>query len=394
MKIVQINITCGNGSTGKICVGISKLLNNNGIENYVLYSIGESDLPNGIKCTQSLHKFQSLQSHILGNYGFNSSKTTKNIIKELDRIQPDVVHLHNLHGHNCNLELLMNYFREKKTRLIWTFHDCWTFTAYCPHFVMAKCEKWKDGCHNCVQSRNFSWFIDRSPWLYSKKKTVFSGLNITIVTPSQWLEDVVKDSFMKEYPVEVIHNGIDTSTFQYTPSEFRKRYGIPEDRYILLGVAIKWVPRKGADVFIRLAQRLDPDKFQIVLVGTDDRIDRCLPPDIISIHRTENQRELAEIYSAADLFVNPTREEVLGLVNLESLACGTPVITYRTGGSPECVDDKSGMVVERNDEEALYRAILKIEAERPFTPEDCRKKALEFSEKEKYLEYLQMYFRS
>lgn len=391
MKIVQINSFCGNGSTGKICVGISKLLCAKGIENYILYASGDSDYPYGIKCAEPLPKLQALRSRILGNYGFNSRKSTQRLIGELERIGPDVVHLHNLHAHNCNLEMLMGYFREKGTKLVWTFHDCWAFTAYCPHFVMAGCDQWKTGCHHCVQSRSFSWFADRSSWLYEKKKAAFSGLNMTIVTPSQWLADLVKESFLKDYPVMVVNNGINLDVFKPTASVFRKKHGIPEEKFILLGVAIQWIPRKGADVFIRLAKRLDPKKFQIVLVGTDDDIDRQLPENVISIHRTANQAELAEIYTAADLFVNPTREEVFGLVNVEALACGTPVLTFRTGGSPECIDEMSGAVVDCDDEDALYEQILRIAHTHPYSTDDCISRAGRFSEEKKFAEYIELY---
>ncbi len=391
MKVVQINSVCGFGSTGKICVGISKVLCAQGIENYILYCSGNSDYPYGIKCAEPFPKLQALRSRVLGNYGFNSRKTTNRLIQELDRIAPDVVHLHNLHGHNCNLEMLMAYFREKKTKLVWTFHDCWAFTAYCPHFVMAKCDKWKTGCHHCSQRRTFSWFFDRSSWLYEKKKQAFSGLDLTIITPSRWLADLVNESFLGNYPVCVVNNGIDLTVFKPTPSVFREKHGIPAEKFLLLGVAIGWHPRKGADVFIRLAQRLDPERFQIVMVGTDDDIDRQLPENIISIHRTANQAELAEIYTAADLFVNPTREEVLGLVNIESLACGTPVLTFRTGGSPECMDAKTGCVVDCDDEEALYSEINRISIYRPFLASDCTKRAMVFDENLKYKEYVQLY---
>lgn len=394
MKVVQINAVCGYGSTGKICVGISRVLCEQGIENYILYCSGSSDYPLGIKCSGPLPKLQALRSRILGNYGFNSRRTTRMLIRELERIGPDVVHLHNLHGHNCDLEMLMEYFREKKTKLVWTFHDCWAFTAYCPHFVMAGCEKWRTGCHRCSQRRTFSWFFDRSRWLYEKKKQAFSGLDLTIVTPSRWLAGLVKESFLKDYLVVVVNNGIDLDVFKPTPSDFRAKHGIREDQFLLLGVAIGWHPRKGADVFVRLAKRLAPERFRIVMVGTDDETDKQLPDNIISIHRTANQAELAEIYTAADLFVNPTREEVFGLVNVESLACGTPVLTYRTGGSPECIDDKCGSVVDCDDEEALYREIIRICGKTPFTLSSCLNRAGQFDEDAKYCEYMQLYVNS
>ena len=393
MKVVQINTVCGFGSTGKICVGISKVLCNQNIENYILYCSGNSDYPYGIKCTERFPKLQALRSRILGNYGFNSRRTTKRLIEELEKVSPDIVHLHNLHGHNCNLEMLMDYFRSKRIKLVWTFHDCWAFTAYCPYFDMAQCDKWKTGCHHCVQSRTFSWFADRSTWLYERKKTAFSGLDLTIVTPSQWLANLVKESFLKDYPVVVINNGIDLDVFHPRASDFRARHGIPEDKFILLGVAIQWAPRKGADVFMRLAGRLDPDKFQIVLVGTDDKIDRRLPPNVISIHRTANQVELAEIYSAVDLFVNPTREENYPTVNMESIACGNPVLTFRTGGSPEILNESTGMVVDCDDEQALFQSILDIERDKTFSRTDCKSPALDFDENRKFREYKTLYER-
>ena len=391
MKVVQINTVCGFGGTGKICVGISKVLCNQNIENYILYCSGNSDYPYGIKCTERFPKLQALRSRILGNYGFNSRRTTKRLIEELEKVSPDIVHLHNLHGHNCNLEMLMDYFRSKRIKLVWTFHDCWAFTAYCPYFDMAKCDKWKTGCHHCVQSRTFSWFADRSTWLYERKKTAFSGLDLTIVTPSQWLANLVKESFLKEYPVVVINNGIDLDVFRPRASDFRARYGIPADKFILLGVAIEWVPRKGADVFIRLAERLDSDKFQIVLVGTDDKIDRQLPPNVISIHRTANQIELAEIYSAADLFVNPTREENYPTVNMESIACGTPVLTFCTGGSPEILDEHTGVVVDCDDEETLHHTITQIELQPFFKMDDLKTRRSHLDQYDKFQKYVNLY---
>lgn len=392
MKIVQINSVCGKGSTGKICVAISELLIQKEIENYIFYVSKSSNYPLGINYMSGVNmKLQALKSRILGNYGYNSRFATLKLLKELDSISPDIVHLHNLHSHNVNLEMLSSYLKEKRIKVFWTFHDCWAFTAYCPHFVMAKCDKWKVGCHHCIQRKTFSWFFDRSAWVYEKKKKCFEGLDLTIVTPSKWLADLVKESFFKDYPVKVIHNGIDLNVFCCRNSDFRERYGIAKDQFMILGVADKWVPRKGPDVFIELAKRLD-DKFKIVLVGTDDIVDKQLPSNIISVHRTTNQVELAEIYTAADLFVNPTREEVFGLVNVEANACGTPALMYRTGGSPECIDKKSGSVVECDDVEALYQEIIRIYQTKPFNKTDCILNAKRFQERIKYEEYVSLYF--
>lgn len=390
-KIVQINTTCGVGSTGKIAVSISELLTDRGIENNILFSTATNGYGLGIACGKPGYtKIQALKSRILGNYGFNSHAETKRIIAELERLSPSVVLLHNLHGHDCNLEMLFSYFRQKQTKLVWVFHDCWTFTGYCTHFTYAKCDRWKNACHHCTQRKQFSWFFDRSATLYQRKKALFSELDLTIVTPSQWLADLVMQSFLKEYPVKVIHNGIDLSVFRPTPSDFREKYHIPEEKFVLLGVAFGWGKRKGLDVFVELTRRLDPEKYQIVLVGTDDAVDKTLPKNILSIHRTQNQQELAEVYTAADLFVNPTREDNYPTVNMEAIACGTPVVTFDTGGSPESVDEGTGVVVECDDVDAMEQEIIRISHTSPFDTDTCVSKAKSFDGAARFEEYLNL----
>ena len=391
MNIVQINTTCGFGSTGKICVGISNLLSKDNVENYILCS-KSNGYPLGIVCSNELdQKLQALKSKVFGNYGFNSNHATSKIIEALDRINPDIVHLHNIHGHDCNIEVLFSYFKEKKTKLIWTFHDCWSFTGYCTYFTMTNCDKWQDKCNDCVQRKNFSWFFDRSAELFEKKKKLFSGLDLTIVTPSQWLADLVKQSLLKDYPVKVVNNGINIETFQPANSDFRQKNNL-ENKKLILGISNVWEKRKGLDVFIELANRL-PDDYRIVLVGTNDQTDKILPPNIISIHRTNNQKELAEIYTAADLFVIPTREENYPTVNMEALACGTPVLTFRTGGSPEIIDETCGSVVDCDDIDDMEREIIRICEEKPYTKEACIKKAQEFDQNERFKEYVKLYER-
>lgn len=391
MKIVQINTTCGAGSTGKICVAVSELLTQSGVENHILYTSGHSEHPAGKKYMSAPEvKLQALKSRVLGNYGFQSKQATRRLLEELDRIAPDIVHLHNLHGHNVHLGDLLTYLKTKKIKVFWTFHDCWAFTGYCPHYDMIGCARWQTGCGQCPQRNRFSWFFDRSYALYEKKKQLLTGLDLTIITPSEWLAEQVKQSFLQDCPVQVIRNGINLSVFQPEKSDFREKYGIAEDKLILLGVAFDWGQRKGLDVFLHLAQKLDPDKFQIVLVGTDDSVDKQLPSNIISIHRTANQAELVEIYTAADLLVNPTREDTFPTVNMESLACGTPVLTFRTGGSPEMLDEQTGRVVECDDEEALYQALLSM-AEHPVGRADCLRRATQFDEKDRFREYVTLY---
>lgn len=393
MKVLQINATYGSGSTGKICYSVAKLMDKENIENLTLYSQGELKAENAVKIkNKNYYKIQALKSRIFGNYGFNSSSATKEIIRQIKEFSPDIVHLHNIHGHNVNLKTLFTFFKKNpQIKLFWTFHDCWAFTAYCPHYTMAKCYKWQSECSHCKLRKEYSWFFDKSKKLFNRKKELFTGLNLTIVTPSEWLAGEVKKSFMKDYPVKVINNGIDLSVFKPTESNFREKHGIGNDKFLLSGVAFGWGERKGLDVFIELSRRLDKNKYAIVLVGGNAETDKLLPKDIISIHRTQNQTELAEIYTACDLFVNPTREENYPTVNMESIACGTPVITFKTGGSPEIINEKTGAVVDCDDINGLIKEIERIRKERPFTKEDCVLRAEEFDADKKFKEYIELY---
>lgn len=388
MRVVQINLTARNGGTGRVCHGISSVLNENNIENYTLFSSGNSENPCEIKYTTDLkRKINAIISKVRGNYGFNSHLMTKKLIAQLEKIKPDIVHLHNLHAHNVNLKMLFNYFKKNpQIKLFWTFHDCWTFTGYCPHFDMIGCEKWKSGCGECPQKKHYSWFFDKSKKLYNQKKKLFTGLNLTIITPSKWLANIVKQTFFKDYEIKVINNGIDLNVFKPTESNFRRENNL-ESKYIVLGVADGWNKRKGLDAFIELAKIL-PDKYQIVLVGTNEKIDKLLPKNIISIHKTHSTEELAKIYTASDVFVNCTREETFGMVNIEALACGTPVATFNVGGCIECIDDGCGAVVNKNDIDAMHKKIVGIcERERIFEI-NCITRAKKFDNMKKISEYI------
>jgi len=391
VRVVQINATANEGGTGRVCAGLSRILTRSGIENYTLCVSGEAKNPSEIKYAKGFEiKLQALLARIFGNYGFNSRIMTKRLISHLDRIKPNIVHLHNLHGHNANLKMLFEYFKKNpQIKLFWTFHDCWSFTGYCMYYELADCEKWKGKCSKCPQRKAYSWFFDKSTALQVKKKELFDGLDITITTPSQWLAEVVKQTYFANNDIRVIHNGVDMEAFKPTENDFRKERAI-QDKHIVLGVAANWTKRKGLEDFIELSRRL-PSEYQIVLVGTNDEIDKLLPDSIISIHKTNDKTELAKLYTAADVFVNPTKEEVFGLVNIEALACGTPVVTYNTGGSPECVDENSGIVVPKNDINALESAITHVCRDKPFSKEDCLARAKEFDEKEKFKEYIGLY---
>lgn len=390
MKIVQINTSCEVGSTGRICAEISDVLSAQAIENYILYSQGESKNPLAFCYSNRRYKkFQALKSRIFGNFGFNSKSATRVLLKQLDRIAPDIVHLHNIHGHDCDLEMLFKYLTARKIKVVWTFHDCWAFTAYCPHFDALGCEKWKEHCRNCPYANRVSWFFDRSETMFSRKKDLLSNADITVVTPSKWLADLVKQSFLKDCRIEVINNGIDLSVFHPTENRFAQEYGCV-DKHIVLGVALDWETGKGLKDFICLAEKLG-DNYQVVLVGTNENSDKQLPQNIISIHRTANREELAKIYTAASVFVNPTREDTYPTVNMEAIACGTPVVTYKTGGSPEMIGPCCGSVVEKGDIASLEKEIIRICEETPFSSEQCAEYAVNFDKKRRFEEYLELY---
>lgn len=400
MKIAEINIAMY-GSTGKIMLQIAQIARNNGYEAKTFSPVIFSKVKKTKKVLPKEHTefglfFENGVHRCLGTLlGYNgcfSHIGTWLLIKQLKEFQPDIIHLHNLHGFCINLPMLFRYIKRNSIRVVWTLHDCWPFTGHCPYFTMAECDRWKTGCHHCPQPRVYpKMYLDTSGIMYKMKKKWFCGISdMTVVTPSQWLADLVKQSFLKDYPVKVINNGIDLSVFHPTPSNFRKRYGIAQDTHILLGVSFGWGNRKGLDVFIELARRLD-SSYQIVLVGTDDRVDAQLPTNIISIHRTQNQKELAEIYTAADIFVNPTREENYPTVNMEAIACGTPVLTFRTGGSPEIPDETCGSVVDCDNVDAMEKEIQRICVERPYSRLVCCKRAISFDMNEKFLKYLSLY---
>lgn len=332
-------------------------------------------------------------ARITGFNGCFAWLETYKLLKKIDEFKPDIIHLHNLHDSYINLSMLFSYIKKHNVPTVWTLHDCWAFTGQCPHFTIVKCDKWKAGCHNCPQYKEYpASLYDNTKKMWQLKKKWFTGVkNMTIVTPSRWLARLAQESYLKEYSIRVINNGIDLNVFKPTQSNFRERYEIPADKHIILGVSFAWGYRKGLDCFVEMAEKLG-EQYQIVLVGTDDEIDKNLPHNIISIHRTQNQKELAEVYSAANVFVMPTREENYPTVNMEAIACGTPVVTFRTGGSPEMLDDKTGKVVEANNIEVTEKAIKDICEKKGCNDEDyIVAYSKKFNMQKKFTDYIELY---
>lgn len=394
MKVFMINSVCGIRSTGRICTDLAETLIDNGHQCEIAY--GRETVPEkysdisyriGSECGVMMH---ALASRIFDCSGFCSKKPTEKLICEIDRFKPDVIHLHNLHGYYLDIETLFEYLASTDIPVVWTLHDCWAFTGHCAHFAAAKCERWRDGCHNCPQKSTYpaSVVLDRSKYNYERKKRFFTSVsNMTLVTPSDWLAGLVRDSYLAKYPVRVIRNGIDLSVFKPTASDFREKHGIG-DKKMILGVASVWSERKGLNDFIALSELVDKQTC-IVLVGVNKKQQGMLPKNIIGIERTNNVRELAEIYTAADVFVNPSKEETMGLTTVEAMACGTPVVVSNLTAVPEVVTDLGGVVVDGLTVESTRDAVYFVLG-RAWQPV---KSAELYEKKQKYLEYLELYIR-
>lgn len=396
MRIVQIN-GGAKGSTGKIMMGIAEVARAQGHEVMCASPITTTNRNAGEDCgyyrigTFNSRRVNVALARITGFNGCFAWFETYKLLKKIDEFKPDIIHLHNLHDSYINLPMLFSYIKKHNVPTVWTLHDCWSFTGQCPYFTIAKCDRWKAGCHNCPQYKEYpASLYDNTKKMWQLKKKWFTGVkNMTIVTPSEWLANLVNESYLKEYPIKVINNGIDLNIFKPTPCDDVMGGG-KLNAHIVLFVSFGWSVYKGLDVIVDLAKKLTSD-YQIVVVGSDDRVDKLLPNNVISIHRTQDQRELAKIYSGATVFANPTREEMLGMVNIEALACGTPVVTFRTGGSPECIDDKSGIVVEKDKIDEMKEAIVQVCEQHKFTREDCVKRAQKFEGIKKYGEYIELY---
>lgn len=396
-RVAQINSECGFGSTGKITVAISQELNKNGIENHVFYSGNRtSNYRQGTRVAPKISiRIHQLLSRIFGDQGFHSYFSTKALIKKINNYAPDVILLHNIHGYYLHIGVLFDFLRVYNKPVYWTFHDCWPFTGHCAHFTVEKCEKWKNGCHHCNHRKKYpySWFFDRSKTLYKRKKELFTSLEtLAIITPSRWLDSLVKQSFFNRYPITVINNGIDIGIFKPTYGTAKKRYGLDE-RKILLGVSSIWNYYKGLDIFCELYNKLDNTRYQIVLVGTDENVEKKLPDGIVSVRRTNDQFELAELYTCADVFLNPTREDNYPTVNMEAIACGTPVVTFNTGGCAEIVTKTCGAVVYSNTVDEMIEKIYEVIDNRDYYANGCKLRAKDFSEKSCFNKYVHMIIR-
>lgn len=414
MKVLQINTVYASGSVGRICMDLYEICEKNGIESYMAYGRGEvrTDI-NGYKIGTT----KDFVEHVLWNFvrgesGFHSNMVTKAFLIYLEELNPDVIHLHNIHGFYINTELLFDYMKKHDKKVIWTLHDCWPFTGHCAYFDYIACDKWKTGCKNCIihaSAYPYALFCDSTERMYPRKKNAYCGVkNMTIVTPSNWLAGLVKQSFLKEYPVEVIPNGIDLSKFHMNAAlpenlQFLADESLENRVPYILGVANVWEHRKGLTFFERLADDMTrlynttkSIPYRIVLVGLSKKQIRKLGKKykkdvLLCIERTRDVESLAGLYANAAAYVNATLEDNFPTTNLEALACGTPVITFRTGGSGEAVDETCGKVITKGDYTALSNTIAQVVIARPFQPENCVKRAQAYRKEDRFMEYLKLY---
>ena len=396
MRILQINTTVNSGSTGRIAEDIGQVLMAHGHESFIAY--GRGDRPSasnlikiGNKMDVYLHGLKTL---VFDRHGFGSVASTEALIKKIEEVQPEAIGLHNLHGYYINIEILFNYLNKKDIPVIWTLFDCWSFTGHCSYFDSIQCEKWKTGCYECPKIKEYpsSFGLDNSTKNYEQKAILFNSLKkIELVVHSKWLEGFVKQSFLKHIPVHHIFSGIDLDVFKPTYGQFKNTHK-SDGKKIILGCANIWDKRKGLDDFLILRELLSDD-YVILLVGLSQKQIKAMPKGIIGIKRTESVEQLAEIYTLANVFVNPTYLDNFPTTNIEALACGTPVITYNTGGSPEAIDESTGKVVSKGDVASLKKAIIEVvEMGESQYLDSCRTRAERlFNKNDRYKDYLKIY---
>lgn len=395
-KIIYVSGSLNYGSPGRIVEQIGLLAQKNGYDVLVAHSTrneNPSQLPHFAVTTKWQEVFHALGAKFFDMHGLLSTRQTERLVWKIKDYNPDIIHLHNIHGYFCNFKVLFEYLDTVNTPIVWTMHDCWPFTGRCFHFVGVNCYKWKTGCFDCKAESGYtvSKYYDRSKTLYALKKKLFSSVKkMTLVPVSNWQAAFLKESFLKNYEIHTIHNGVDLNKFRpLNGKRLRDKYGL-EGKFVILGVASPWNTRKGLDDFYGLRSMLSDD-YTIILVGLNQKQVKNLPEGIIGITRTESQQELAEYYSMADVFVNLSYLDTFPTVNIEALACGTPVITYRTGGSPEAIDENTGCVVEQGDLKGLKEILLKM-MQSPLPSDVCRRRAEEKFDKDKcFEEYIRLY---
>lgn len=390
-RILFINSVC-NGSTGKICRDLYDLATKNGYECCIAFGRGEApEEYKTIKIGNSLDVYYHvLKTRLLDAHGLASKSATKNFLKRIDDFKPNIIHLHNIHGYYLNYEILFDYLKKhKEIKIIWTLHDCWAFTGHCAYYTDANCYKWINGCCNCCQKSSYpNSIVDKCNNNWVKKNSTFTkGVNINIVSVSSWLASQVEKSFLNCHNLYMIKNGVNKKIFTYRASNKfvnEKKAG----KIIVLGVANIWDRRKGLEDFIELSKRLDKNKYKVVVVGISKKQSKLLPPQVCGILKTDKIEELVEIYSAADIYINFSREETFGMTNYEAQACGTLTISYDNGGSPETIVTKNSKIIGNSVDSAL-----EFIENYDFSKEEREDATMVNSSEKTCLEYINLYER-
>ena len=390
MKVLMINSVCGIRSTGRICTDIAEELERQGHEVKIAYgreTVPEKYRKYAVRIGTDLGvKLHGIKTRLFDRHGFGSVRATKKFIKWVKEYDPDVIHLHNLHGYYINIKVLFEYLKICNKKIVWTLHDCWAFTGHCTYFDYAECSRWKTQCYNCPQKKEYpaTACIDNAKHNFEKKKLLFTDVpNMTIVTVSEWLADIVKQSFLKCYQIKTIGNWVNHDVFKPIKSDILEKHGI-SDKKVILGVASFWSHRKGLHNFIELSHMIS-DEYRIVLIGVNDVQIASLPENVIGIKATNSIEELAKWYSAAYVFVNPSVEETFGLVTIESMACGSPVIVFNKTAVPEVVTSDCGIICKENNTTTIKNEIYRL---KEYSSEDCvnaSKRYLKEAQCEKYI---------
>lgn len=395
--LLQINTVVNSGSTGRIAEEIGQLAISKGWKSYIAY--GRNTRPSQSKLIKIGNdwdmKYHGLHTRLFDRHGLASVQATKQLITQIRDINPTIIHLHNIHGYYLNYPLLFNFLSTTSIPVVWTLHDCWPMTGHCAYFDYIGCQKWRSECYNCPQKKAYPSSIlwDGSKRnFHSKKKHFLSAKNLTMVAVSKWLKTIVKQSFLQETNTILIHNGVDIKTFKPDDRDIIIEKHNLYQKTILLGVASIWERRKGLNDFIQLEKKLDQN-FQLILIGLTRKQIKELPSSIIALPRTENIQELVNYYSAADIYLNPTYEDNFPTTNLEAMACGTPVITYKTGGSPEAIDKNTGYVVEKGDIEGMLDAIKQIQKDdkKKYSQACIQRIQEDFKKEDRFNDYLNLY---
>lgn len=402
MTVLQINTRYYNGgSTGRIVYDLHQVMKAHNIDSYVAYGYGlnleKRDFHVYRIDTDCQVFISKVWTKLTGHHGFNNKRETKKLLRWIDEIKPDIIHMHNIHNHYVNIRMLLQYIAKEDIPCVLTMHDCWTFTGHCAYFDYSGCDKWKTGCNNCPSLLDYPKtfaLIDPSPWNFKHKKELFKLLNITFVSPSDWLKKLQQQSFLKDKPCVVINNGVDISKFHPIKSDVRRQYGIG-NRKMILAVSGGLAVRKGRKYLLDLPKHLNDDEVLVMVGLTPNQLKNLQGYDshLIPIARTETSDGIIGLYSEADVFINPTLEDNFPTTNLEALACGTPIVTFDTGGSGEAVDDRTGMVVPKGDMNKLTEAIRTVLANgKSYYMDNCIERARTHYNKDiQYLKYIKLY---